>query len=196
MWLICRAALGRGKNKLLVRGVEGAEWVFCPLIKSIKRDRVSTDRCQGCKHFIRFEQTYIPQTHTKGKTFFFGSAASAASKGTFRIARPLGRLKTTHPRASPFPRIPGLIKEREPLIDIFVEEDHLIVLAELPSVDEKDLNIKADEDTLTISANNKAKKYLKMVQLPTPIKKETIKSTYKNNILQLRLEKLRTTKHD
>ena len=193
MWLICQAALERGKNKLLIRGVEGAEWVFCPLIKSIKNDRIGTDRCQECKHFIRFEQTHIPQTRTTRKTLSF---RTPALRRTFHVRRPLGRSKVTHPHATPFPHISGLIRRREPLIDIFEEEDHIIVLVELPGVDEKDVNIKVDENTVTINAENATKKYLKIVRLPMRIKKGTVKSTYRNNILQVRLEKLRNTKHD
>lgn len=189
MWLICQAAIGKGKNKLLIRGIDGAEWVFCPLIKNIKRDRISTDRCQTCKHFIRFEQTSIPQTHTTKKTRIF---RTSVSKSTFHVKRTSNRSKTKHPSITLFPHIPSLIKERQPLVDIFEEQDHLIVLAELPGVNEKDLNIKADQDTLIISTNNKTPQYLKKVQLPTAIKKGTIKSTYKNNILQVKLKKLNT----
>jgi len=92
-----------------------------------------------------------------------------------------------------------LIRERGPLIDIFEEEDYITVLAELPGVNEKDINIKADENTLTITAENATKKYLQIVRLPAPIKKDRIKFTYKNSILHIRLKKLqkpRSKKHD
>jgi len=184
VWLICNATLWRGKNKLLIRGIEGVEWVFCPLIKSLKRDRVSIDLCQKCKHFVRFQQIVVPET---SRSTFFGTTIL---KGTYRIARPSRGSRISHSRATPLPRIPGLIQEREPLLDLFEEGDHLIVLAELPSVDENDVDIKAEENTLTISAENAAKKYLQKVELPTPIKKETIKYTYRNGIIQVRLEKL------
>jgi len=82
------------------------------------------------------------------------------------------------------------MREREPLIDVFEEKDHIIVLAELPGVNEKNINIKTDEKTLTISAYTSTKKYLRIVQLPAPVKKDAIKYTYRNNILQVRLERL------
>ena len=186
MWLICQAAIGKGKNKLLVRGINGAEWVFCPLIKSKKRDRISTQRCGECKHFVRFEHTSVPHPCTTRKTAFF---RTSTSKATFYIKRTPSRSKNTHPPATPFPHIPSLTEENQPLLDIFEEQDHLIILAELPGVDEKDLNIKTNEDTLTITTDSKTPKYLKKVQLPTTIKKDTIKSTYKNNILQIKLKK-------
>jgi len=195
VWLICRAALGKGKNKLLVRGIKEAEWVFCPLIKSIKNDRTNIAKCQGCKHFIRLEQTRIPQTHTKKEPLFF-RMLTPPSKDTFHNARTLRSPKTIHPRVPPFTHIPSLTKERQPLFDVFEEENHLTVLSEMPGIDEKDVNIEAGENTITITAENSTKKYLKKVWLPTSIKKDTVKSTYRNNILQIRLEKLNAIKHD
>jgi len=191
MWLICGTTLGRGKNKLLVRGIEGAEWVFCPIVKSLKRGRVRIDSCQGCRHFIRFEQTCIPQMHMMKKTLFI---KTASTKKTFHISRTLNISRATHPSFTLLPHMPSLIKEKPPLIDIFEEGDYLIVLAELPGIDEKDINIETDESTLTITAENENKKYLKTVRLPTRIKRGPIEFTHKNNILQVKLKKLRDAK--
>lgn len=193
MWLICQASLGRGKNKLLVRGIQGAEWIFCPRIKSLKNDRIGTDRCRECKHFIRFEQTCTPKTQTPRKALSF---RTLALRDTFHVRKPQGRLKVTQPHPTPLPHIPSLTKEREPLIDIFEEKDHVTVLAQLPGADEKDVNITTDENTIIITAENTTKKYLKTVRLPTHIKKDTTKLTYRNNILQIRSQKLCAAKHD
>ena len=67
-----------------------------------------------------------------------------------------------------------MINEREPLVDVFEENNHLIVLAELAGIDEKDLKIKANENTVTITAENAKKKYLKIVRLPTRVNKDAI----------------------
>lgn len=191
MWVICKATLGKGKNKLLVRGTGGMEWVFCPLIKSIKRDRVTVDRCQGCKYFVCLQQTRITLTHTTRKHLSFGSRVLL--KGTSRVARPLGWLRASNKaKPSPLPWMVGAIKEREPIIDIFEEEDHVIVVTELPHANEKDINIKMEESSLTISAKNAMRTYLKKLVLPTPVRKDTVKSTFKNNILEVRLEKARS----
>jgi HSP20 family molecular chaperone IbpA len=192
MWLICGTTLGRGKNKLLVRGIEGAEWVFCPIVKSLKRGRVGIDSCQGCRHFIRFEQTYIPQTHIMKKTLFM---KTALPKETLHITRTLNRSRATHPSFTLLPHMPSLIKEKPPLVDIFEEGDYLIVLAELLGIDEKDINIETDESTITITAENETRKYLKIVRLPMRIKRGSIEFTHKNNILQVRLKKLHDAKH-
>jgi len=191
MWLICGTTLGRGKNKLLVRGIEGAEWVFCPIVRSSKRGRVSTDSCQGCRHFIRFEQTYTPQTHIMKKTFFI---KTMSPKETFHIARTLNRSRATHPSFTLLSHMPSLIEKKPLLVDIFEEGDYLRVLAELPCIDEKDISIETDGSTITITAENETRKYLKIVRLPTRIKKSPIEFTHKNNILQVRLKKLRDAK--
>jgi HSP20 family protein len=82
------------------------------------------------------------------------------------------------------------MNERQPPIDVFEEENYLVVLTELPGIDEKDVKVKADENSVTITAENTEKKYFKMVRLPTRINKDTTDLTYRNNILQLRLKKL------
>jgi HSP20 family molecular chaperone IbpA len=187
MWLICGTTLGRGKNKLLVRGIAGAEWVFCPSIKSTKRDRVSIGHCQGCRHFIRTEQTYVPQTHATRKAVSFNTMTL---KDSFNVARRLKRPEATHRSFALLHHVPSLMNERQPLIDVFEEENYLMVLTELPGIDEKDVNIKADDNSVTIKAENTAKKYFEIVRLPTRINKDTFELTYRNNILQLRLKKL------
>jgi len=193
VWLICNGSIGRGKNKLLIRGIDGAEWVFCPLMGSIKTDRISTDRCQRCRNFIGFEQIRVQQAHVTGRMFHF---RAHALRGSFHVRRSLGRSKHTNPYAMPVPSIRSLIRPREPLIDIFQDEEYITVLVELPGVDEKDIDIKADEKTLTISAENATKKYLEIVKLPTYISKDPAKFTYRNNILQIKLKKLCDPKQD
>jgi HSP20 family molecular chaperone IbpA len=192
MWLICATNLGRGKNKLLVRGIEGAEWVFCPIVKSLKRGRISIDRCQGCRHFLRFEQTQISQTQIMKKTLFI---KTALPKETFHITRTLNRSRAAHPSFTLLPYSRSLIKEKSPLVDIFEEGDYIIVLAELPGIDERDVNIETGESTVTITAENETRKYLKIVRLPTRIEKGSIEFTHKNNILQVKLKKLRGAEH-
>jgi HSP20 family molecular chaperone IbpA len=186
MWLICGATFGRGKNKLLVRGIAGAEWVFCPSVRSTQRDRVSIDHCRGCRHIVRFEQTYVPQTHATRKAVI---SNTMTLKDSFDVVRRLRRPGATR-SFELLHHIPSLMNERQSPIDVFEEENYLVVLTELPGIDEKDVKVKADENSVTITAENTANKYSKTVRLPTRINKDTTDLTYRNNILQLRLKKL------
>lgn len=75
-------------------------------------------------------------------------------------------------------------EEREPIIDIFEENDYISVIAELPGVEEKDIETKLKEDTLEISAG----KYCRTIRLPS-VSKSIIERTYNNGILQLKIER-------
>lgn len=73
--------------------------------------------------------------------------------------------------------------EREPVIDVF-ENEYISVIAELPGVEEKDIETKIVDNKLEISA----KKYRKTVKLPS-IPKSIVEKTYKNGILQIKMER-------
>jgi HSP20 family protein len=110
-------------------------------------------------------------------------------KDSFDVVRRLKRPVATQ-SLELLHHIPSLMNERQPPIDVFEEENYLVVLAELPGIDEKDVKVKADENSVTITAENTANKYSKTVRLPTRINRNTTDLTYRNNILQLRLKKL------
>lgn len=77
---------------------------------------------------------------------------------------------------------------KELAIDVFEEEDHVKVIAELPGVEEKDIRIDVEGDKLTISTDVPHHRYHGEVTLPYPVKGEP-KIGYKKGILEIRLEK-------
>jgi len=79
--------------------------------------------------------------------------------------------------------------EMEPLIDIFDEGTHLIVVVELPSAKEEDIKLSVEGNLLKISADTSAGEYRKEVLLPSPVKTDLIEAAYKNNVLEIKLEK-------
>lgn len=76
--------------------------------------------------------------------------------------------------------------ERDVLVDIFEEENKLRVIAELPGVNEKDIKLDLNEDTLIISANWRNKSYHKKVKLPR-ISENILRKIYNNGILEVTL---------
>ena len=81
------------------------------------------------------------------------------------------------------------IEEREPIVDIFEEEDKVTVMAELPGITEKDIEWEVEGDTLTIKTSTSDRKYYKEIVLPTPVEKEGAESKYRNGILEVKLRK-------
>ncbi len=81
---------------------------------------------------------------------------------------------------------------REPLVDIFDEEDYLLIEAEMPGIAKQDVRIGAKEDVLTIFAQRDGRKYYKEVLLPRDIPLKTMKVSCKNGILEIKCPKLRS----
>ena len=75
---------------------------------------------------------------------------------------------------------------REPMVDVFEEEDHLLVLAELPGIGKEDVAIELKDDVLTISAERGDKKYRKEVLLPWTVSKEKVQVTCNNGVLEIK----------
>jgi len=184
VWLICQTAFRKGETKLLIRGAPGAEWVFCPMIKGIKNDKVSVNGCHRCPRLIRVEQTFIPPLRTDRRGLI-----SKRTNHLHFMKPPPSRCRAKPPTLRSLTPTLSLIEEKKPIIDVFDEEDHLLILAQLPGMERKDVKVKAHENTLTIMAENAAKKYLETIRLPSHVLKGSVKFTYRNNILQARLKK-------
>lgn len=76
---------------------------------------------------------------------------------------------------------------REPLIDIFEEEDALKLYAELPGEEKDDIQLNITGDKVEI----KAKRFYKMTELPTKkIDLEKASAKYKNGVLQITIPKV------
>ena len=114
-----------------------------------------------------------------------GSHATAPVS-TLQINRPNKEVQKT---SAPKPFTVGSIKEREPIVDVFEEEDYLRVTAELPGVEENQINLSVEDNTLTISTETSARTYFKEVKLPTPVKKKAVEYSYRNGILEVKLMK-------
>ncbi len=100
--------------------------------------------------------------------------------------RPLGhgrRRAATAPRAESV-RIPTGAPVREPIVDVLEGKEGITVIAELPGVSEEDLKINLEGSSLEIAAGQFSKK----ISLPSPAK-SILEKSYKNGILQLKLEK-------
>lgn len=90
----------------------------------------------------------------------------------------------------------GKLKEEqdEALLDIFDEGDYLNIIIELKGAREKDILFRIDEDTLTVSCKTSEEKYYEQVFLPSKIDKKSVIRKYHNNILEIRLQKLKNEK--
>jgi HSP20 family protein len=84
---------------------------------------------------------------------------------------------------------PKVNEEREPITDIFDEKDEIMVIAEMPGIDENDLKIDLKEDILEISAVSKSRSYRKEILLPVKMLKSNLRHKFTNGILEIRIKK-------
>ena len=145
-----------------------------------------------------------------GSFIDFVSKMEEAGKGEVRregeFTSPSGRVKAVYglsikeglggtPIVEPFGNVkrtaqgPVVEEEREPLVDIFDEEDHVSVIIELPGVQVSDIHTEIKRDILTLSAANNRHKYSKEVVLPKNVDPSTAKRKYTNGILEIRMNK-------
>jgi HSP20 family protein len=88
---------------------------------------------------------------------------------------------------------PVVDEVREPIADLLDEDDHFLVVAELPGMEESEVQWKIKDDILIISGESGDRKYYKELLLPSRIQENKVSGAYKNGILELKLWKLSAT---
>jgi len=117
----------------------------------------------------------------KGMKGVFGFSVKTAVGGK-PIVEPFGNIKKT-------PKGPKVDEEREPITDVFNEKEEIVVMAEMPGINAEGISVDLKGDILEIKAVGKDRKYHKEVLLPAKVKIETLKSSYKNGILEIKIKK-------
>lgn len=84
---------------------------------------------------------------------------------------------------------PQVVEIREPLVDVFDEKDCILVIAELPGVQEKDIKLHIKGDILKLETIGE-RKYAKEILLPAKSDFESRKVNFKNGVLEIKLKKI------
>jgi len=117
----------------------------------------------------------------KGMKGVYGFSIKTMTGGR-PVVESFGNIKKT-------PKGPTVEEEREPLTDVFDEKEEVRVYAEMPGVNEEDIKLDLKGDILDILAKSGDKKYHKEILLPVKAKSETLISSYKNGILEVKIRK-------
>lgn len=75
---------------------------------------------------------------------------------------------------------------REPVVDVFEEADHTLIVAEMPGVGIEDVHLEVVEDLLTITAERGDQKYRKEILLPQSFPREKMRVSCVNGIVEIR----------
>jgi len=78
---------------------------------------------------------------------------------------------------------------REPIVDVFDEGGYLLIIAEVPGVEEENIDLEVKGDILSLKAEGKDRKYSKEVLLPSEVEAKSMKTQYKSGVLEIKLAK-------
>lgn len=78
---------------------------------------------------------------------------------------------------------------REPMVDLFDEADHVLLVVEVPGIRSEDVSLELHDDVLVLAAESNDKKYRKEVLLPESFAAEQMSFTCHNGVLEIRLRK-------
>jgi HSP20 family molecular chaperone IbpA len=82
------------------------------------------------------------------------------------------------------------VREPGPLTDILEEKKEIVVIAEFAGFERENLKIHVRSQHLTLSAETSDQKYYKSLNLPTEVIPNSIRTAYKNGVLEIRMKKV------
>ena len=105
---------------------------------------------------------------------------------------------------------PGGLSLQMPAVDVYEEKDEVVVKAELPGLSREDLDVTLTESTLTLKGEKKNEEeikernfyrserssgsFVRTIELPSEVKTDQTKASFKNGILEIRLPKTEDAK--
>jgi HSP20 family protein len=143
-------------------------------------------------------ETYQKRINLGKKGVIDFRVSSRPIKGSY-TTKPTSPLKISKPKSKtpstsiPIPPTTPSIEEKEPIVDVFEDGDYINIMAQLPGIEEKDVNLKIEDDAVTINVETPTKKYYKEAKLPTSVEKNSAESKYRNGILEVKLKKAKDT---
>ena len=75
------------------------------------------------------------------------------------------------------------------MVDILERTDEIIVVADFAGFKREDLKVRVKGEALTLAAQASDRKYRKSLNLPKRVIPSTMRTTYKNGVLEIRMKK-------
>jgi HSP20 family protein len=113
------------------------------------------------------------------------------------------------PSRFPWSRMPEM-EELSPTVDIFEQDNDVVVRAELPGMKKEDIEVKLTDDTITISGEKKKEEkvqkkdfymmersygsFMRAFNLPSEVQTEKVRAQFKDGILDIRVPKTEEAK--
>lgn len=133
---------------------------------------------EGTEEYSRSGEVTTPGSAVKG-VYGFSIRMGLAGKP---VVESFGNIRQTERGAE-------VVATREPLVDVLDEGDYLVLIAEMPGVEEQDIRLEVEGDILEIDVATRDRRYHKEVLLPSAVDPQSLRSSYRNGVLEIRLAK-------
>ncbi len=123
----------------------------------------------------------LPRSLRRTKPYVYGFSVSVGPDGR-PVVRGFGNVQTGKKR-------PVIKERREPLVDVMTRDGEVVVIAEVPGVDKKDIKLSVADDRLIISVDTERRRYFKDLGLPGKVDAGSAETSYNNGVLEVRLKR-------
>jgi HSP20 family protein len=110
------------------------------------------------------------------------------------VVREFGNVKPPHTLGAGTVTKPIISGEREPLVDVITSDNEVKVTVEMPGVTKENIKISAYDNSVEVKSEDPQRKYHRVIEIPPEADIETVKSSYKNGILEIIFKKKEQTK--
>lgn len=118
----------------------------------------------------------------------YGYSMTIGPDGKPRV-KEFGNVKPPHTLGPGSAAKPVISGEREPLVDVITTDKEVKVTAEMPGIAKENIKINAYEDKVEVKSEDPQRKYHRVVDIPPEADIETVKSSYRNGILEIMFKK-------
>jgi HSP20 family protein len=126
--------------------------------------------------------------------FVYGYSMTIGPNGKPKV-REFGNVKSpSSRRGGGFFTRPLISSERQPLADVITTDKEVKVIVEMPGVNKENIKVNAYDSSVEVTTTDPERKYHEVVEVPPETDIETVKSTYKNGILEIIFDKKVQTK--
>ena len=116
---------------------------------------------------------------TKGMKAVYGFTVRTGLGGKGVHVEPFGNVRKDETTGE------SMVQEiREPMVDIFEEEDHVLVVAEMPGIGAEDIQLDLKDDIMTLRAQKGDKKYRKEILLPGSFERDKMTFSCNNGVVE------------